>query len=236
MKILKCNKIQPFCGSGSGTIVLWRESEYPSNPDTSENCFNTNSADTFIWKTGLVIFCQYSIFGWNTAKTITWRGKYRRVWFYANNWKGQLPLCISEITYLFPFPKTLKEKCAQNQVLFFQSATQCRTFLQKQTWVNFWKWDDLLQWPVWKGRPRLGKSATILHRSWSADLLKTKCTQGVSGKQSEKHRSQFKKVMVDSIIDIMDDNVMENRLGLRENIMMTNAWLLIGRVLVLAHF
>ena len=42
--------------------------------------------------------------------------------------------------------------------------------------------------------------------------------------------------MVDSIIDIMDDNVMENRLGLRENIMMTNAWLLIGRVLVLAHF
>ena len=121
VKILKCNKIQSFCRSGSGTIVLWRESEYPSNPDTSENCFNTNSADTFIWKTGLVIFCQYSIFRWNTAKTITWRGKYRRVWFYANNWKGQLPLCISEITYLFPFPKTLKEKCAQNQVLLFFS-------------------------------------------------------------------------------------------------------------------
>ena len=48
VKILKCNKIQSFCSSGSGTIVLWRESEYPSNPDTSENCFNTNSADTFI--------------------------------------------------------------------------------------------------------------------------------------------------------------------------------------------
>ena len=103
VKILKCNKIQPFCGSGSGTIVLWRESEYPSNPDTSENCFNTNSADTFIWKTGLVIFCQYSIFRWNTAKTITWRGKYRRVWFYANNWKGQLPSCKqSNLTISFP--------------------------------------------------------------------------------------------------------------------------------------
>ena len=48
VKILKCNKIQSFCGSRFGTIVLWRESEYPSNPDTSENCFNTNSADTFI--------------------------------------------------------------------------------------------------------------------------------------------------------------------------------------------
>ena len=37
-------------------------------------------------------------------------------------------------------------------------------------------------------------------------------------------------------MDIMDDNVMENRLGLGENIMETNAWLLIRRVLAVLHF
>ena len=37
-------------------------------------------------------------------------------------------------------------------------------------------------------------------------------------------------------MDIMDDSVMENRLGLGENIMETNSWLLIRRVLAVLHF
>ena len=42
--------------------------------------------------------------------------------------------------------------------------------------------------------------------------------------------------VTDNIMDIMDDNVMENRLGLGENIMETIACLHIRRVLAVLYF